>query len=166
MCTPTEVIVHIDNGRDEGGGNSARGPGNEKRPAGRSTSRRRGEVEVKVTVDERVAAAINAVQNGWPLEALGHHWMKPNAATQRMLEQIYEHNLEAKRRAVEDAVLVTDNVLGSRAHATNQLTQRGAYGTAIWRFGEDTDPHGAARKMIHHDRDPPAKRPPLRQGEG
>ena len=101
MSTETEVIVHIDNGRDEGGGNSARGPGNEKRPAGRSTSRRRGEVEVKVTADELVAAAINAAQNGWPLEALGHHWMKPNAATQRMLQQLYEQILEANRLAAE-----------------------------------------------------------------
>ena len=77
------------------------GPGSAKRTAGQSTSRRRGEVEVKVTADELVAAAINAAQNGWPPEALGHHWMKPNAATQRMLEQIYEQILEANRLAVE-----------------------------------------------------------------
>jgi hypothetical protein len=87
--------------RDEGSRMSARGPGIEKRPAGRSTSRRRGEVEVKVTADELVAAAINAAQNAWPLEALGHHWLKPNAATQRMLEQIYEQILEANHLAVE-----------------------------------------------------------------
>ena len=60
------------------------------RQSGGPTVRRRGEVEVNVTADELVAAAINAAQNGWPLEALGHHWMKPNAATQMMLEQIYE----------------------------------------------------------------------------
>ncbi len=64
-------------------------------------SGRRGEVEVKLTADELVAAAINAVQNRWPLEALGHHWMKPNEATQRMLEQIYLQVLEANRLAVE-----------------------------------------------------------------
>jgi len=80
---------------------SARGPDREKRTAGQSTSRRRGEVEVKVTEDELVAAAINAAQNGWPLEALGHHWMKPNAATRRMLEQIYNQILESNRLAVE-----------------------------------------------------------------
>ena len=80
---------------------SDRGPGLEKRPAGQSGSRRRGEVEVKVTADELVAAAINAAQNGWPLEALGHHWMKPNAATQRMLEQMYNQILESNRLAVE-----------------------------------------------------------------
>ncbi len=80
---------------------SARGPGRAKRTAGQSTSRRRGELEVKVTADEIVAAAINAAQNGWPLEALGHHWMKPNAATQRMMEQIYKQILEANRLAVE-----------------------------------------------------------------
>ena len=80
---------------------SARGPGRKKRTAGESTSRRRGEVEVKVTTDELVAAAINAAQNGWPLEALGHRWMKPNAATQRLLEQVYEQVLEANRLAVE-----------------------------------------------------------------
>ncbi len=80
---------------------SDRGPRRENHPAGRSTSRRRGEVEVSATADGLVAAAINAAQNGWPLEALGHHWMKPNAATQRMLEQIYEQILEANRLAVE-----------------------------------------------------------------
>ena len=80
---------------------SARGPGRAKRTAGQSTSRRRGEVEVKVTVGELLAAAINGSQNGWPLEALGHDWMKPNAATQRMLEQIYEQVLKANRLAVE-----------------------------------------------------------------
>ena len=80
---------------------SACGSGHEKRTAGQSTSRRRGEVEVKVTADELVAAAINAAQNGWPLEALRHHWMKPNAATQRMLEQIFEQVLVANRLAVE-----------------------------------------------------------------
>ena len=80
---------------------SVPGPRPENRTAGQSTSRRRGEVEVKVTADELVAAAINAAQNGWPLEALGHHWMKPNAATQRMLEQIYEQFLKANRLAVE-----------------------------------------------------------------
>ncbi len=80
---------------------SACGSGHEKRTAGQSTSRRRGEVELKVTVDELVAAAINAAQNGWPLEALGHHWMKPNAATQRMLEQIYDQILESNRLTVE-----------------------------------------------------------------
>ncbi len=80
---------------------SACGPGYEKRPAGQSTPRRRGEVEVKVTADDLLAAAINAAQNGWPLEALGHQWMKPNAATQRMLEQIYDQVLESNRLAVE-----------------------------------------------------------------
>ncbi len=88
--------------RNEGGVVSARGPGHEKRPAGQSTARRRGELEVKVTTDELVAAAINAAQNGWPLEALRHHWMKPDAATQRMLEEIYEQILEANRLAVEN----------------------------------------------------------------
>jgi hypothetical protein len=39
---------------------SARGPRCEKRTGGQSTSRWRGEVEVNVTVDELVAAAINA----------------------------------------------------------------------------------------------------------
>ncbi len=87
--------------RDEGRARSVPGPRPENRTAGQSTSRRRGEVEVKVTADELVAAAINAAQNGWPLEALGHHWIKPNAATQRMLEQIYQHILEANRLAVE-----------------------------------------------------------------
>ncbi len=80
---------------------SVHGPRPENRTAGQSTSRRRGEVEVKVTADELIAAAINAAQNGWPLEALGHHWMKPNAATQRMLEQVYEQVLEANRLAVQ-----------------------------------------------------------------
>ncbi len=75
-------------------------PGHEKRSADQSTAGRRGEVEVKVTVDELVAAAINAAQNGWPLEALGHHWMKSNAATQGMLEQIYEQILKVNRHAV------------------------------------------------------------------
>ncbi len=56
---------------------------------------------MQMTVDDLLSAAINAVQNRWPLEALGHHWMKPNAATQRMLEQIYEQILEANRLAVE-----------------------------------------------------------------
>ena len=46
--------------RNEGGGMSVPGPGREKRTAGESTARRRGEVEVKVTADELVAAAINA----------------------------------------------------------------------------------------------------------
>ncbi len=58
-------------------------------------------MEVNATVDELLAAAINAAQNGWPLEAPVHHWMKPNAATQRMLEEIYEQILEANRLAVE-----------------------------------------------------------------
>jgi hypothetical protein len=80
---------------------SVPGPGHEKRSTGQSTAGRRGEVEVKVTADDLVAAAINVTQNGWPLEALGHHWMKSNAATQRMLEQIYEQILEANRLAVE-----------------------------------------------------------------
>lgn len=65
---------------------------------------RRGTVSVKVTVDDLVAAAINLVQNGWPLEALGYDWIKPNAAMRRMLEQIYEQVLEANRRAVEKRV--------------------------------------------------------------
>ncbi len=87
---------------NEGGGLSARDPGRDKRTAGQSTSTRQGEVEVSVTVDELLASAINAAQNGWPLEALGYDWTRnPNAATQRMLEQIYKQVLEANRLAVE-----------------------------------------------------------------
>ncbi len=71
------------------------------RQSGGPAAGRRGEVEVKVTADELVAAAINAAQNGWPLEALGHQWMNPNAATQRMLEQMYNQILESNRLAVE-----------------------------------------------------------------
>jgi hypothetical protein len=70
------------------------------RPRG-SKVERSGEVSMQMTVDDLLSAAINAAQNGWPLEALGHHWMKPNAATQRMLEQIYLQVLEANRLAVE-----------------------------------------------------------------
>ena len=80
---------------------SARGFGREKRTDGQSDAQRRGTVSVKVTADELVSAAINLTQNQWPLEALGHRWMKPNAATQRMLEQIYEAVLEANRLAAE-----------------------------------------------------------------
>ncbi len=87
---------------------SVPGPSHEKRSAGQSTSRWRGEVEVKVTVDELVTAAINVTQNGWPLEALGHHWMKSNAATQTMLAQIYEQILEANRLAVEKSLANQD----------------------------------------------------------
>ena len=80
---------------------TTRCPGHEKRMAGEFIVKRRGTVAVKVTAQELVAAAINAVQNGWPLEAMGCNWLESNAATQRMLEQVYEAALEVNRLAVE-----------------------------------------------------------------
>ena len=81
---------------------SARGPGREKRTAGQSTAGRRGEVEVKVTADELVAAAINVTQNGWPLEALGYDWTRnPNEGMRVMLDEFFKQILEANRRAAE-----------------------------------------------------------------
>ncbi len=87
---------------------SVPGPRPENRTAGQSTSRRHGEVEVNVTVDELLAAAINVTQNGWPLEALGYDWTRnPNEGMRVMLEQIYEVVLQANRLAVERAVKPT-----------------------------------------------------------
>ncbi len=75
-------------------------PGRGKRTAGQTTSRRRGELEVKVTVDELLEAAINVTQNGWPLETLGYDWTRnPNEGIRVMLGEIYEAILAANRRA-------------------------------------------------------------------
>ena len=95
---------------------SARGPGNEKRPAGQSNARRRGEVEVKVTVDELVAAAINVTQNGWPLEALGYGWTRnPNEGIRVMLGEIYEAILAANQRAASKRLAKRGRSPGSPA---------------------------------------------------
>ncbi len=87
--------------RNESGGMSVCGPGRAKRTAGQMDAGRHGDVSVEMTAQDILSLAVNVAQNKWPLEALGHHWMIPNAATQRMLEQIYEQILEANRLAVE-----------------------------------------------------------------
>ncbi len=47
---------------------SARGPGREKRIAGQSGSRRRGEVSVEITASDILSVAVNVAQNKWPLD--------------------------------------------------------------------------------------------------
>ena len=50
----------------------------------------------------------------------------------------------AEALAVEDAVPVTDDVLGRSSHATNRSAQEGANGTAIRPRGKDADVHDTA----------------------
>jgi len=52
---------------------SVPGPRPEKRTAGQSTASRHGEVSVQMTASEIFAAAVNAVQNGWPADGLPLH---------------------------------------------------------------------------------------------
>ena len=49
-----------------------------------------------------------------------------------------------KRGAVEDAVSVTDDVLGWRVGTTDRPSQKDAHGTTVWPVGKDTDVDNSA----------------------
>ncbi len=70
-----------------------------------------------------------------------------------------------KRGAVEDAVSVTDDVLGWRVGTTDRPSQKDAHGTAVWPVGKDADIDNPTREMVDDDSDPPTKRPALWQSE-
>lgn len=67
--------------------------------------------------------------------------------------------------AVENAVPITDDVFWRRVRATYRPSQDSAYGATVRTVGKNANAHDAAREMIHDDRQPPTKRPTLRQGE-
>ena len=77
--------------RNEGGGVSAPGPRPENRTAGQPTAGRRGEALVQMTASEIFAAAVNAVQNGWPADGLPLH----------VLVFVYQQIVKSNRLAVD-----------------------------------------------------------------
>ena len=57
---------------------------------------RRGEVSLEMTAAEIITLAVNAAQNGWPLDAPGCD----SAAMRVAMEEVFEQMIQANQRAV------------------------------------------------------------------
>ena len=67
-------------------------------PSMRPKVGRRGEVSLEMTAAEIITLAVNAAQNGWPLDALGCD----SAAMHVVMEEVFERMVQANRRAVSE----------------------------------------------------------------
>ena len=67
-------------------------------PSMRPKAGRCGEVSLEMTAAEIITLAVNAAQNGWPLDAPGCD----SAAMRVAMEEIFEQMIQANRRAVSE----------------------------------------------------------------
>ncbi len=65
--------------------------------------------------------------------------------------------------APENAALVTNEMIRRRVCTVYRPSDKGANSERCGQFQEDGDPHRAARVVVNHDGQPPAKWPALRQ---
>ena len=65
-------------------------------PSMRPKVGRRGEVSLEMTAAEIITLAVNAAQNGWPLDAPGCD----SAAMRVAMEEVFEQMIQANQRAV------------------------------------------------------------------